>query len=417
MLKWDIPPEMSPVAVTGIGMICPLGLNASSSWDNLLEGKSGIRVITKFEPEECETRIGGQLPDGYAELEKGNTSRRLIKQTVLATRMARLCTIQAIEDSGLDTSALDPYRCGVIFGTSGSSVRSPGDLGGKSAQRYKIIREMTNAIPAWISIQNSFKGPSYTVSAACASGPYAVAQAVDLIRAGHADVVISGGVDCLLTKNNVLRGNKLGLLSRMNDVPEKAVKPFDRRRDGWVLSDGGCAFVLESRSHAVRRGARVYAWVRGYATLFNGSESPGRLATAAAMAEAMKKSLENSRLSLHQVDYINAHGSATVASDRDETEAIKAVFGKHAVDLPTSSQKSMLGHLMGAAGAVEFAITALALKHEALPPTINYEHSDPACDLDYVPNKMRPVPGIDIALTNCFAIGGHNSVIVMQRAP
>jgi 3-oxoacyl-[acyl-carrier-protein] synthase II len=414
-VKTQRPYKNRPVAVTGIGMICPLGLSAPSTWENMLQGKSGIRSITKFDPRECATKIGGQLPEEYLEFEKQKTPKRLFKQTVRATRLARLCAQEAIEDSGaLERGMMDPYRWGVVFGTSGSSIRSPEDLGNRSVEKVKVIREMTNAIPAWISIENGFKGPSYTISASCASGPFAVARAVDLIRCGGVDVVVGGGVDCLLTKNNVRRGNYMQMLSEMNGTPEKAVRPFDKERQGWVLSDGGCAVVLESREHALARRARVYAWILGYASVTETYHFFSMNPSGKGMVSAMTRALADSGIAPTEVQYINANGTSTVMNDYLETEAIKSVFGDHAYALYISSQKSMIGHAMGGAGAIEFGVTALVLKNKAIPPTINYEYPDPACDLDYVPNVMRRDPDIQTAMTNSFGLDGHYCGIVMR---
>jgi len=409
------PYKNRPVAVTGIGMICPLGMSAPSTWANMLRGKSGIKTITKFDPQGCATKIGGQLPEEYFEFEKKRTPKRLFKQTVLATRLARLCAQEAIGDSGaMETGSMDPYRWGVIFGTSGSSVRSPWDSGDRSTKKLKVIRDMSNAIPAWISIENGFKGPSYTISASCSSGPYAIARAVDLIRSGHVDGVVGGGVDCLLTRNNVQRGNYLKILSQMNGTPEKAVRPFDKERQGWVLSDGGCAFVLESQEHALARQARVYAWILGYASITEIYNFFSMNPSGKGMVGAMTRALANTGLSPEEVQYINANGTSTVMNDYFETEAIKSVFGDHAYALYISSQKSMIGHAMGGAGAIEFGVTALILKNKAIPPTINYEYPDPACDLNYVPNVMLSVPDIQMAMTNSFGLDGHYCGIVMR---
>ena len=263
--------EMKPVAVTGIGMITPLGITTSECWENMLQGKSGIRKVTKFDTTECATKIGGQLPEKYFELEKKKTKKRLLKQTVRATRIIRLCSQEALEDSYVDRESLNLARCGVIIGTSGSSIRSPDDLQGVGIERFKVIREMTNSLPAWISIENGFRGPSFTISAGCASGSYAIARAFDLIQWGTIDFAVAGGVDTLLTKNITILGNFMKMLSERNDPPEKVMRPFDKERDGWVIADGGCAVILESYEHAIQRNAKVYAWILGYGALSESS--------------------------------------------------------------------------------------------------------------------------------------------------
>lgn len=406
-----------PVAVTGIGMICPLGITAPESWEQMLLGKSAIRRITKFDPRDCPTKIGGQLPDEYFELEKKKTSRRLFKQTVRATRMIRLCAQEAVEDSGAELDGLDPHKCAVIVGTSGSSVRSPEDLEGLGAKKFRIIREMVNASPAWISLDYGFKGPTYTVSAACASGSYAIASAYDLIRWGVADFAIAGGVDYLLTKNNVLRANFMKVLTEEEGAPEKAVRPFDKSRSGFVISDGACAVVLESYEHAIRSNARVYAWILGYASW---SESYSLFSPAPygeGMARTMEMAVADSKVEKKAIGYINANGTSTLINDYCETLAIKKVFDRHAYELLISSPKSMIGHTMGSSSAIEFAVTALALYTQRIPPTINYVFPDPDCDLNYVPNSMVTAADLKFAISNSFGLGGHNSVVVLSKFP
>jgi 3-oxoacyl-[acyl-carrier-protein] synthase II len=404
------------VAVTGIGMICPLGITTPECWENMLQSKSGIRRITKFDPSECLTQIGGQLPERYFELEKERISKRLFKQTIQVTRIIRLCSHEAVEDSRLELEKLDPYRCGVIIGTSGSSVRSPHDLGGPDVERFKIIREMVNGPPAWISLDYGFKGPTYTISAACSSGSYAISRAYDLIRWGVVDIAIAGGVDCLLTENNIRRGNFLKILSEDKGEPEKVMRPFDKMRSGFVLSDGGCAVVLESYEHAIKRNARVYAWIAGYGS---SSESYSLYSPAPygeGMARSMEIALINANIPKEKIGYVNANGTSTIVNDFCETMALKKVFGEHAYRLFVSSQKSMLGHTMGGSSAIEFAVTALVLNSGKIPPTVNYEFPDPACGLNYVPNSMITVNHMGVAITNSFGIGGHNCVIVLKKS-
>lgn len=410
------PSKKRPVAITGMGMICPLGTSTAECWENMICGRSGIREITKFDASECSTRIGGQLPEEYFALEKENTPKRLRKQTVLATRILRLCAQEALRDSSLDLDRVDLQKCAAIIGTSGSSVRSPDDLGEVGTERFKIIREMINALPAWISLDYGFKGPTFTVSAACASGSYAISQAFDLIQAGVVDVAVAGGVDTLLTKNSIRRGNFMKMLSEQNSVPEKAMRPFDRKRDGWVLSDGGCAVVLESHDHAMKRNAQVCAWMLGHGSL---SESYSLYAPAPygeGMVHTMESALRSAMVSQEEVGYVCANGTSTVVNDYYETMAIKKVFGRHAHDLLISAPKSMIGHCIGGASAISFAVTALALKTRKIPPTINYECPDPDCDLNYVPNAMIQVSGLETAISNSFGFGGHNCVIVLKRA-
>jgi 3-oxoacyl-[acyl-carrier-protein] synthase II len=398
-------------------MVTPLGVTVAATWDALLQGKSGIKRIEKFDPRGCRTRIGGELPAEYEILERGRTPKRLFKQTIRAGRMIRVCADDALRDSATGEAPVDPERCAVIIGTTGTSVRSPQDLGGPETERFTVIREMINALPAWISIEHGYQGPSFTVSAACASGSYAIATACDLIRSGSADLAVAGGVDSLLTENCVRRGNAMHVLSLRNDQPDRAMRPFDRKRDGWVLSDGGCAVVLESYERATKRNANVYAWVRGHGSI---SEAHSLFAAArdgVGMEETIELALENAGIAKDRVGYVNANGTSTKSNDAHETAALRRVFNGRAERLLISSQKSMLGHCMGASSALEFAFTALSLKNGEIPPTINYEFPDPECDLNYVPNAKVSAPELDVAITNTFSFGGHNCVLVLSRTP
>ena len=405
-----------PVAVTGIGMVCPLGVSAPIVWENMLKGKSGIQPITKFDAGECATKFGGQLPEDYGRLEKEKTPKRLFKKTVLASRMIRLCSQEALNDSAYEIGQTDPYRCGVIIGTSGASVRSPDDLGGPSTQRWKIVREMINAPAAWVSIDNGFRGPSYSISAGYASGSYAIARAFDLIQQGIIDVAIAGGVDCLLTKNNVNRANLLRLLTTQNSDSRQVVRPFDKNRDGFVLSDGGCAVVLESYSHARQRNAEIYAFMQGYGYFSQPCRSLPVHNVAKDMEQTIELALVNSGISKEKIAYVNANGTASLNDDMCETRALKKVFGQQAHDLLISSQKSMIGHCIGGADAIEFAVTAMTLKNQKIPPTINYEFPDPECDLNYVPNATASIADYQAAITNSFGFHGHNCVIVLTQS-
>ncbi|MBI5590473.1 MAG: beta-ketoacyl-[acyl-carrier-protein] synthase family protein [Deltaproteobacteria bacterium] len=402
-----------PVAITGIGMVTPLGITTKSCWENLLLGKSGITRITKFDSKNCLTQIGGQLPESYSEWEKIHIPKRMTKQTIKTTRVFRLCAADAIQDSGFKVDSLNPKRCAVVVGTSGASVRSPEDQEA-GADKFRIIREMFNAIPARVSLDYGFQGPSFTVSSSSESGACAVARAYDAIRWGKADLVVTGGVDAFLTQNNIERFGKFNLLTVDNAFPEKAIKPFDLHRSGFVLSDGGCALILESVSHALRRNARVYAWITGYGSF---TDSGQTALSHEKMAKTLLMALRNSGLRSDQIGHICANGTATIQNDRSETRAIKSVFGDLAPQLLISASKSMLGHMMGASGVTDIAIAALSLHTKKIPPTINYSDPDPECDLNYVPNKMIEVSSLKAAVTQDFGIGGHHCAMVLEKTP
>ncbi len=396
------------VVITGVGMVTPLGMSAPETWRAMLQGRSGIGPITKFDPKGCLTQFGGQLPEEFARWEKDQVPKRLYKQTVRTSRIVMKAADEALEDSGLVLENVNTERCAVVIGTSGSSIRSPQDAPEPGAEKFKIIREMINAIPAWVTLRASLRGPSYTISAACASGAYAVANAVDLIRFGIADVVVAGGVDTLLTENSILRGNFLQVLTRENHP--KAMRPFDLKRTGFVLADGGCCLVLESEEHARQRGARCYARVAGYGTIFMPAPH------GQAMARAMEKALADAEVPREAVDMVCANGTATIINDYYETQAIKSVFGDYAYRLFVPAIKSMTGHTVGASGAIAVAVAALALQTGSVPPTINYEYPDPDCDLNYVPNEAVTGQNLRTALVNAFGFGGHNCSLVLVRA-
>ena len=399
------------VAVTGMGMVTPLGMSAPETWRAMLEGRSGIRKITKFDPSHCLTQYGGELPTEFYEWERHQFPKRLFKQTVRTSRLMLKAAEEAFADSGLDMASLDVWRCAVIVGTSGSSLRSPHDAPEPGAEKFKIIREMINAIPAWVSLQRKFQGPSYTVSAACASGSYALAQAFDVIRSGVADVVFAGGVDTLLTENTIRRGNFLQVLTRDNH-PE-AMRPFDLKRTGFVPADGGCCLVLESEAHAKARGARIYAYMAGYGTVSEAYNIFMPAPHGEAMARAMEAALAHSGVPKEAVGFICANGTATIINDYYETQAIKQVFGARAYDLLVPAVKSMIGHTVGASGAIAVCAAALALYVGRIPPTINYRTPDPDCDLNYVPNRSVTVEGLRAGMVNAFGFGGHNCSIVL----
>ncbi|WP_084517359.1 beta-ketoacyl-[acyl-carrier-protein] synthase family protein [Desulfatiglans anilini] len=409
------PSARPPVAVTGIGMICPLGVTVDECWKNMLNGQSGIRPITEFETSGCSTTIGGQLPEAASQIEKKRTPKRLFKQTIRSSRLIRLCAQDAMTDCSVELRGLDATRCAIIVGTSGSSVGNPLDLTDAETERFRIIRDMVNAPAAWLSIEFGFKGPAFTLSAAAASGIYAAAAGVDLIRHGWADLVVVGGVDTVLTKNSLIKANHLKMLSTRNAEPEKALRPFDIQRDGCLLSDGACAVVLESLPHARSRNAPIYAWIQGYATCSEPYSPHSEARDGAEMARTMEMGLQDSGMPKESIGYLSAAATSAVISDALESQAIRTVFGGHAEALGISAIQSMIGHTMGASGLIALSTTALALKTQMAPPTINYAFPDPACDLDYIPNSMRKLNGVEGAMVNAFSIGGHNAVAVLSR--
>jgi 3-oxoacyl-[acyl-carrier-protein] synthase II len=410
-------PGVPIVAVTGIGMITPLGPDAASSWKAMVEGRSGIRRIRRFETEGLATRIGGELPDAYYEMEAAEFPRRFANQTLPPTRLGFLCAREAIADSRLAAAPYDPYRVAVYTGCSQSPLQEGQELLQDGDIKYLIVKEMVNAVAAWVSIKHGFRGPTCNIAAACASGAFAVAAGVEYVRSGRGDAAVVLGADMMLNRQSIHGFNELFALSELNEEPERASRPFDNRRSGFVLSNGGAALVLEALDGARRRGAPVYAVLTGIGTVSEAYNIVAPEPSGRAIARTMSAALEDAGLEPSAVDYVNAHGTSTRQNDACETAALKQVFGPHAARLAVSSQKSMIGHTIGGAGAIECAATALALRHGILPPTINYEEPDPDCDLDYVPNVARPAPGLKAAVSNSFGFGGHNCALVLERAP
>jgi 3-oxoacyl-[acyl-carrier-protein] synthase II len=405
------------VAITGLGMITCLGTSVGECWAQMLQGRTGIRRLTRFDAEDCATRFGGELPDKYYALEDAEFSKRMFKQTQSTTRLGFLCAKEALSDSGFSVEGYDPYRCAVITGSGQTGYPEEGDIVSlfKNPGRFVIIQQMANAMAAWISIGHGFKGRSYNVATACASGAYAIAAAYEYIVSGRGDAAVAVGADAMLSPQTIKGFNQLSALSERNDSPERASRPFDRTRDGFVLASGGAAVMLEREAAARQRGAKIYAVLAGANMCSEAYNIVAPKPSGEEMAKAMRLALDDAGIAPDQVEYVSAHGTATPQNDADETLAIKLAFGPHARVLAVSSQKSMTGHSVGGAGAIECAATALCLYHGVLTPTINYETPDPHCDLDYVPNEAREVKGLRVAISNSFGFGGHNATLVLEK--
>jgi len=401
------------VAITGIGMINALGVNAPECWEAMVRGRSGIARVKRFDVSDCITQIGGELPDAYYELEKDSFSRRLFKQTETTTRLGFLCAREAMADSGFSVDGTDPEVCAVITGTGQTGYEETLDVN-QEPGKFAVIQQMANALSGWVSIEYGFKGPTYNIATACASGAFAVAAAHRHIVAGDVQVAIVIGVDAMLSRRAIKGFNQLAALSERNDEPTTASRPFDANRDGFVLANGGAALVLESLSSAFDRSARIYATISGSGLCSEAYNIVAPEPSGTAMARAMSLAMKDGAIAPEQIQYISAHGTSTPHNDAAESAAIKKAFGDHAFRLSVSSQKSMTGHTIGGAGAIECATVAFCLYKGAITPTINYETPDPRCDLDYVPNVARDAPGLAAALSNSFGFGGHNSSILLE---
>lgn len=399
------------VVVTGINIISSLGLNLKTNWENLIAGKSGVKKITLFNASNHQTKIAAQLPDEFEEYAEQNIKKRTSRQMTRATKLCYLCTKDLIEENNLDFEAFDKLRCGVILGVVNTGYNS---IEQEKNQKDRIILNMNNAMSAWIALKYNLQGPNYTISTACSSSAYAISSGYDLIKYNNADIVIVGGADSTLNPEEVNGFNELYALSTDNENPQKASKPFSKKRDGFVIGEGAGILVLESLESAIKRKATIYAEMAGYGNTCEAYNIIAPMKDGEGMAKTIELAIKNSNIKKEDINYINAHGTSTELNDRFETMAIKKVFGDYAYKIPVSSSKSMIGHTIGGAGAIEAIITIMSINNQIVTPTINYDEPDPDLDLDYVPNKYREYK-INYALSNSFAFGGHNSTLVFKK--
>jgi 3-oxoacyl-[acyl-carrier-protein] synthase II len=406
------------VVVTGMSVVTALGSDLPEFWDKLCAGKSGISRLERFDCSDFKVNFGGEVKDFRPEDHfDGKEAKRLDRFSQFALAAAQ----KAVRQSGVDFAIEpDPYRCGVIIGSGIGGLNEIEeqhaklfDRGPSRVSPFMIPKLMVNAASGNISVNYGLKGPSSAVATACASASNAIGDAFRLIQHGVADVMITGGSEAAITPMGLSGFARMGALSTRNDSPETASRPFDKDRDGFVLSEGAGVVVLEDYDHALRRGATILAEVLGYGMSSDGSHMTAPDPEGAGAARAMSDSLRDARLNPEQVAYINVHGTSTPLGDKAETNAIKRVFGAFSKQgLCVSSTKSQLGHLLGASGGVEFVISILSLQNQLVPPTINIENQDPECDLDYVPNTARSIK-LDRVLSNSFGFGGHNACLVV----
>jgi 3-oxoacyl-[acyl-carrier-protein] synthase II len=411
--------EQRRVVVTGLGLVSPLGTGVEKNWQAILEGRSGIRKITRFATDGFSSRIAGEVPDFKAE---DFIESKEIKKMDLFIQFALGAAAMAMEDSRLKIEGEFANDVGVIIGvglcgldTIEVTHKALLDGGPRKISPFFIPKVISNLAAGHIAIRYGAKGVNWTPTSACASGTHAIGEAFQLIRRGLQDAVIAGGAEACITPLGVGGFSSMKALSTRNDEPERASRPFDKERDGFIVGEGSGVLILEEREQALKRGAKIYAEVIGYAANGDAHHMTAPSPDGEGAARCMRLALKDAGVTPSDVDYINAHGTSTEYNDANETTAIKTVFGEHAAKVAVSSTKSMTGHLLGAAGAVEGVYSALALYHGVLPPTINYEIPDPACDLDYVPNKARKA-NIKVALSNSFGFGGTNACAIFRRA-
>src|SRR6266850_116405 len=411
--------EQRRVVVTGLGLISPLGTGVDKNWRALIEGRSGIRSITRFATDGFASRIAGEVPDFKVE---DFIEPKEIKKMDIFIHYAVGAASMAMADSGLKIEGEFAETVGVIIGvglcgldtveTTKEALLSGGP---RKISPFFIPKVISNLAPGQIAIRQGAKGVNWTPTSACASGTHAIGEAFHLIRRGLQDAVIAGGAESAITPLGVGGFSAMKALSTHNDEPERASRPFDRERDGFIISEGSGVLILEERDRALKRGAKIYAEVIGYGANGDAHHMTAPAPEGEGAARCMRLSLKDAGIAPTEVDYINAHGTSTEYNDANETQAIKKVFGEHAFKLAVSSTKSMTGHLLGAAGAVEGVFSVLALRHGIIPPTINYEKPDPDCDHDYVPNQARRAD-IHVVLSNSFGFGGTNACVIFRRA-
>ncbi len=406
------------VVITGIGLVTPLGIGVKETWSALCAGESGITEITRFDTTGFATRIAGEVkgfrPEDFMTKKDALRSELFISYSVAATRMA-------IEDSRLVIDDSNYDRIGVITGCGlgglGLMEKTILDINRKGPGRvspFFIPLMIGNMAPGMISILFGAKGPNASIATACAAGTHAVGDSYKLIQSGAADAMITGGVEAVITPTCIAGFNAMKALSTRNNDPERASRPFDRDRDGFVVGEGSGILILETLSGALERGAHIYAEVCGYGMTGDGYHMTSPPPNGEGAARCMKAALKDAGITTGRVDYINAHGTSTQLNDLYETIAIKSVFGDKARTIPISSTKSMTGHLLGGAGGIETVFTALAIHDGIIPPTINLDNSDADCDLDYVPNAARK-SDLETAMTNSFGFGGTNAAIVLKK--
>ncbi len=406
------------VVVTGIGAVTPLGASVSSFWDGLVAGHSGIRRVSRFDPEPFEVRIGGECLDFHpGKFIEPRAAKRMDRFAQFAFAAAKM----ALEKAGLDNGRFDPTRAGVILGSGIGGLmeleeqhkrllsKGPGRV-----SAFTIPKLMANAGSGHISIEFNFQSVNTAVATACASAGNAMGDAFNAIRCGRADLMMTGGAEAALTPLGLAAFAAMKAISSRNDEPERASRPFDKDRDGFVLSEGAGVLLFEELEHAKSRGARIYAEVLGFGGTADATDMVQPDPEGHGASRAMAAALADARLNPDEIDYINAHGTATPLGDVAETKAVKQVFGAAARRLAISSTKSAVGHALGASGGIEAIACIKAIENNTIPPTINLENPDPECDLDYVPNVARDAK-VRTVMSNSFGFGGHNACLIFRR--
>ena len=407
--------ERRRVVVTGMGIICPTGNDVDEAWGNASKGVTGIDTITSFDTSGLENHFAGEVRNFNA---MDFLGRREVRRTDRVTHLGLFAAQQAIDDSGLEVNEENHYSIGCVMGSGiggiGSlfeSIRQFLEKGASSVSPLMVPMMLPDSPSGKVSMKWGLRGPNFALSTACATGNNSIGEASEIIRRGAANAILAGSSEAALSAITIASFNNMRAISRRNDEPKRASRPFDVDRDGFVVAEGAAMLMLEDLEHAKARGARIHAEILGYGHTSDAFHITAPLETGEGAATAINLALADAELQGSQIDYINAHGTSTPLNDKSETCAIKQAFGETAYSIPISSTKSVTGHLMGAAGSVEAVFSIKAIQENFIPPTINLDNQDPECDLDYTPNQGR-AGKIDLVMSNSFGFGGHNAVLI-----
>ena len=407
------------VVITGLGTINPLGNNVTDTWDKLIKGESGIDTITSFETNELPVSFAGEVKNFDANEYMGKQHARKLDRS---SHLSIFATEEALKDANLNLEERLGPNVGIVFGTgiggigaTEQAVRTYDERGASRINPLAITQLMPNSSTGQVAIKYGIEGPSLTITTACAASANAVGEAKNMIQNGVVDMVVTGGTESGTTPMTIGAFAQIRALSTNNENPKEACKPFDKNRDGFVMGEGSTVLVMESEESALKRGAEIYGYVAGYGATTDAYHITAPAEGGKGAVVAMQKAIEDAELSINDIDYINAHGTSTPANDKNETAAIKTVFGDKAYDLDISSTKSMTGHLLGGGGAFESMVSVLALQKGIIPPTINLNSPDEECDLNYTPNDAVQKE-MNVAMSNSFGFGGHNGVLVFKKS-
>jgi 3-oxoacyl-[acyl-carrier-protein] synthase II len=411
-------PNGNRVVITGMGILCPVGSDIATAWENLVAGRSGVDYITLCDPEPLETKFAGEVK-GFTATDY--VDRKAARHMDRFAQMAVAASIQAVKDSGLQINSDNEDNIGVVIGSGIGGLTTLFEQmtillekGKDRVSPFLVPMMISDMAAAQVSITLGIKGLNLCTTSACSSGSDAIGAAYEFIKSGNAQVMLTGGAEAVINQIGITAFNALKALSTRNDTPQLASRPFDAERDGFVISEGAAVLVLESLEHARERGANILAEILAYGATADSYHVTQPIENGEGAARAIQKALQKAGITAREVDYINAHGTSTGLNDAMETTAIKTVFGDYAYQVPVSSTKSMTGHLIGCAGAAEAIFCVMIIQQGIIPPTINLTHPDPVCDLDYVPNVARQAK-VTTALSNSFGFGGHNSVLILRQ--